>query len=98
MTSTIRVSEIKRRKGSKLKNFDGRPREGTRLREAYDRLRRGDVIAFRRSRDYHRQLTDFYGMEIERVEPGRYRLLGEWIGSEYIPVERLTVSLMETAQ
>lgn len=73
------------------------------LRQFYDDLRRGEIVVFGKNhnRSSH-QLRDFYGMEIvpAKTERGQIlgsRLLGEWIGSEYIPVERLTVSLMETA-
>lgn len=101
MTSTLSVSEHKRGHRHHAKNYDGKPREGSLLRQFYDDLRNGEVVAFSHNRRAKAQLADFYGMEFETVTDDRNRiigsrLLGEWIGSEYIPVERLTVSLVET--
>jgi hypothetical protein len=40
-----------------------------------------------------RQLTLSYGMEIEIPKRGTYRLLGEWDGPFFIPVERMEYDL-----
>lgn len=59
----------------------------------YDELRTGRVVNVygefggNGSRGVS-QLRDFYGMEIETVTGG-YRLVGEWDGPYYVPVERI---------
>lgn len=79
---------------------DGRPRPGTALREAYDSLRRGEIYYRNASRNVSYEiLRTFYGMELERVY-GRHgaakggccgvRLVGEWEGDVFVPVERMT--------
>lgn len=90
MTSTARVSEIKRGQAHHSKSGDGKPRLGTKLRHSYDALRRGEVVQIGKSR----QLQDFYGMDIQQVkgETGRVigsRLIGEWDGPYYVPIERI---------
>lgn len=95
MTSTLSVSEHKRGHRHHAKNHDGKPREGSRLRAQYDALRRGEIIT-RPSPN----LSAFYGMDLELVltDTGRIigsRLVGEWDGPYYIPVERIVSSLME---
>lgn len=83
-------------------NPGGKPREGTKLRQAYDALRRGEIVKIK---DYGNgianQLTLFYGMDLERVtRKGQWqgcvigtRLLGEWIGDEYVPIEHITAGI-----
>lgn len=92
MTSTVRVSDFRARGSGGKKNHDGKPRDGTRLRAAYDALRRGEVVVF----DYglsKAQLELFYGMEFcpDRNRDGRkgYRLTGEWEGPYFVPIERI---------
>jgi hypothetical protein len=104
MTSTLRVSEVKNGKSHGNKSSDGKPAEGTKIRAAYDALRRGETVSLRGSGCTVAQLRDFYGMELERVyntEGHRgligSRLVGEWDGPYYIPVERIVSSLMEPA-
>lgn len=99
MTSTVRVSEIKRGKSNCNKNFDGRPKEGTTLRLLYEAFRSGQVVSVRKefgesASRYISYLRDFYGMEIEPVkaDTGRIigsRLVGEWDGPYYVPIERI---------
>lgn len=101
MTTTQRVSDHKGTLSGAKKN-DGKPKPGTKLREAYDALRTGQVVSLRAifgdsaSRSSHSQLRDFYGMDIEPVrEGGRVigsRLVGEWDGPYYVPIERLTTT------
>jgi len=100
MTTTIRVSDIKKSQGSGGHPPGGMPREGTAIRNKYDALRRGDVVSLGRCGT---TLRDMYGMDIEAVRvsgkrgPGGSRLVGEWDGPYYIPVERIVTSLLETA-
>lgn len=97
----LRVSDHKRGKYYRAKSGDGKPAEGTLIRQVYDDLRRGEIVAFTKANSHvKRQLTDFYGMDIEAVrsETGASigsRLIGEWDGPYYIPVERIVSSLME---
>jgi hypothetical protein len=95
MTKVLSVSEIKR--GKVHSECDGKPKHGTKLREAYDRLRRGETVPLLRYGERAcTQLRDRYGMEIVSDYRGS-RLIGEWHGSEYVPVERIVVSLSEDA-
>ncbi len=97
MTAVTRVSDLKRGRVAR----QSIPTYGTLIRQFYDDLRRGEVVAFgRQHRTIRNSLTDFYGMDIEAVrsETGALigsRLLGEWDGPYYIPVERIVSSLME---
>ena len=97
MTAVTRVSDIKRGRIAR----QHAPTDGSLTRQFYDDLRRGEVVCFGRAhRNLKRQLEDFYGMEIEAVKTERgalvgSRLLGEWDGPYYIPVERIVSSLME---
>jgi hypothetical protein len=93
MTSTIRVSEIKNGSASAYKNSDGKPKSGTKLRRVYDALRRGEIVKLG---GYSTQLRDMYGMEIERVGKTGTRLLGEWDGPYYVPIERIVSEETET--
>lgn len=101
MTSTLSVSEHKRGRRHHSKTRDGKPREGTMIRQFYDDLRKGEIVSFGPEfSTFRRQLRDFYGMEIvsAKTDTGRIigsRLVGEWHGSDYIPVERIVVSLSE---
>lgn len=91
MTAVTRVSDIKR--GRSIRDTDGKPRTGSETRRVYENLRRGGIVKTLWANVEH--LSNFYGMDIERVEPGRYKLIGEWDGPYYIPVERIVSSLME---
>lgn len=91
MTAVRSVSEIKR--GAKNPAKSGAPRPGTRLRAMYDEFRTGRVVDV--SREFGTnglqsivQLRDFYGMDIESL-CGGYRLVGEWEGPYYVPIERI---------
>lgn len=98
MTAVTRVSDLKRGRVAR----QSIPTEGSLIRQFYDDLRRGEVVCFtHKNRNLKRQLSDFYGMEIEPVRTERgaligSRLVGEWDGPYYIPVERIVSSLMET--
>lgn len=89
----MRVSEHKRGRIDPSRNRDGKPRVGTKLRKAYDALRTGGIVTIGNS-GISVQLRDFYGMDIETVKShsGRVigsRLVGEWDGPYYVPVERI---------
>lgn len=86
MTATVRVSEIKNPGKHGTQNKDGKPRAGTPLREKYDRLRMGEIVRLGRSK---RQLIDFYGMDIVTDRSQGSRLVGEWDGPYYVPIERI---------
>lgn len=62
-----------------------KPREGSRLRSSYDRLRSGEVVRLGWMAE---QLTNMYGMELKRTDGGS-RLVGEWDGPYFVPVECL---------
>lgn len=93
LTAVRSVSEIKKNTTHHSKSNNGMPRSGSRMREMYDALRTGRVVNIYRefggnaSKSMY-QLRDFYGMEIEAVTGG-YRLVGEWDGPYYVPVERI---------
>ena len=95
MTTQTRVSDF-RGKPTARKNADGKPQEGTKLRDLYDRLRSGSVVAVGNGGAV-RQLVDFYGMELATVKEGRRivgkRLLGEWEGPYYVPIERIVAGM-----
>lgn len=92
MTTTLRVSQVKGRGAGGKFNEDGKPRPGTKLRSVYDALRRGEIIP---THGLSGQLRDFYGMELSKVyKPGAIgcvgsRLVGEWEGPYFVPVERI---------
>lgn len=97
MTATTRVSDIK---GTRVKgNRDGKPKPGTKLREVYDALRTGAVVNVnqfspaKNTSVYLAQLRDFYGMDIESVRNVGSRLLGEWEGPYYVPIERIVAGM-----
>ena len=95
MTATIRVSEIKNPSHRGSFSKDGKPREGTKLRQAYDALRRGEIVSLKGMGVKAHTLTDMYGMDIKGVHnEGRRglsgsRLVGEWDGPYYVPIERI---------
>jgi hypothetical protein len=83
-------------------NVSGKPREGTRLRAAYDALRRGEILNLSTPEfsGMRSQLQDFYGMDIISVPAERghgvylgSRLRGEWEGDEYVPIERIVAGV-----
>lgn len=102
MTRRLTVSDLK--SGTTHgKTRDGRPREGSKMRAAYDALRRGETI---KSKDYSpagrthttlfQQLRDVWGMDLERIgSNGGMRLKGEWDGPIYVPLERILQEDME---
>lgn len=59
------------------------PREGTTLRLFYDRLKSGHHV-HNAPGGVFEQLRNFYGMEIVRG-----RLIGEWDGPYFVPIERM---------
>lgn len=81
----------------------GAPREGTKLREAYDRLRQGETLrmsSFFGSASHagsaRMKLRDFYGLELKGVsgssgDRGTY-CVGEWDGPYFVPIERIIQS------
>jgi|SRR5882724_8899568 len=72
------------------------PREGTHLREVYDLFQSSKGVPIEWSPGnrgkYIMDLTDFYGLDIRRLQSGnsrsgrksQYVLAGEWIGRVYI--------------
>lgn len=76
----------------------GRPTPGTKLREHYDALRRGERIHISHGQNYHAQLRNRYGMELRSKRgPGGYtELIGEWDGGVFLTLDRiLEISLEE---
>lgn len=80
------VSQIKR---GNYDRFAKLPREGSRLREAYDFFvsSRGIPVAVLLS-TYPRttidNLRDYYGLDIRCIESGKWVLAGEWFGKHYV--------------
>ena len=69
------------------------PTEGSRLRALYDAFSASPGLPIPVRTHYKcdqsrnaaiEQLRNFYGMHITRSGPGRYCLIGEWRGNEYI--------------
>lgn len=65
------------------------PAAGTHTRAIYDVFMRqkGKPIAFTPGkRDYEvmDRLRDFYGLDIRRVDKGKWVLAGEWFASKYV--------------
>ena len=96
MTRVLTVSDLKNGKPHG-RTGDGKPRPGSRMREAYDALRRGETV---NSKDYsppgrhhttlYNQLRDIWGMVLERVGSHEgMRLVGEWEGPYFVPIERI---------
>lgn len=77
---------------TKTGHFRGQlvPREGTRIRQVYDRLmaERGKPVATSFAGDANqsrlRQLRDFYGLDIRCLRPGLWVVAGEWFGRTYV--------------
>lgn len=97
MTAVTSISAMKGKKqGAASRNSDGKPKPGTLLRQKYDELRAGGVVAIGNA-GYKNQLSDFYGMELAVVTEGRKkigcRLLGEWEGPYYVPIERIVAGM-----
>ena len=89
MTRVITVSQMQ---GVKRAPRHEIPREGSALRELYDRLRRGEVIvttAF--PRGVVENLRNTYGMEIAKAFKGQPGLIlkGEWIGPYFVSLEQI---------
>lgn len=91
MTRRLTVSDLKDGR-SHCKTGDGKPKPGTVSRAMYDALRRGERV---KPRDYSKnhsiveQLTNIYGMELEAGGRDGYRLVGEWEGPYFVPLERI---------
>lgn len=97
MTAVTSISALKGKKqGQRSRNSDGKPKPGTVLRQKYDELRAGGVVAMGNA-GYKDQLSNFYGMDIAVVTEGRKkigcRLIGEWEGSYYVPIERIVAGM-----
>ena len=65
------------------------PKEGTALRKTYDKFQRkkGKVIKAKFSSGTYCELEalkNFYGLDIRRIENGKWCLVGEWFGKEYV--------------
>lgn len=73
----------------KGKNVSGGdiPKQGTKLREVYDALRRGEHVINQYAEI--NQLQNFYGMVTESTGRRGHYLLGEWEGTYYVPLERI---------
>jgi hypothetical protein len=96
------VSEILGRRGNVAK-VGGKPKEGSALRQVYDRFRRGETLTCNDGRKPHNwramltQLEDFYGMEFDKVAGTRGRnatvasftLRGEWCGPYFVPLSHI---------
>lgn len=69
------------------------PREGSKLRRLYDALRSGQEV--RQGVDFNQRsfvdLRDYYGVELEtkRGRRGYTRMVGEWDGDFFVPIERI---------
>lgn len=65
------------------------PRPGTKLRAVYDALRRGEIVRHRC--DQIAKLRLWYGLETcsQRGRGGGVRLVGEWVGQEFVPLEAI---------
>lgn len=62
------------------------PREGTKLREAYDLFvaNKGKPVSFkRRTNRLIDDLIDYYGLDIRCIRNGQWVLAGEWFGRSY---------------
>lgn len=97
MTAVTSISAMKGKKqGAGYRNSDGKPKTGTVLRQKYDELRAGGIVAIG-STGYKNQLSDFYGMDIVPALEGNKvvgsRLLGEWEGPYYVPIERIVAGM-----
>lgn len=81
------------RAGLDRTNKRNEPREGTKLRELWDLFlahkgeavevtfsNRGSALNRRKLDD----LTDYYGFDVKRLGPGRWMLVGRWIGHDYV--------------
>lgn len=71
------------------------PKQGSNIRRLYDALLSGEPVSAKRICGAGRalkDLKDYYSCEIvTKVGPyGGSRLLGRWIGNDFVPVERLT--------
>ena len=74
---------------------DGRPEPGTRVREVYDSLRRGEVLLLQKG-GLLTHLRDDYGMDIRSLGYHKgYKLIGEWEGGTFVPLERIFQEDME---
>jgi hypothetical protein len=87
MTRAVSVDTIKRGGKPRIRPSDA-PCEGTKIRAYYDALRSGESVMM--AGMFVPRLRDDFNMEI--VSAGRnkgYRLIGEWIGQEFVTVDRL---------
>lgn len=72
------------------------PKEGTKLRQAYDLLRTGGVFKMAElfgNKNYSRgiaDLVDYYGVEVELVPLRKgYRMVGEWDGPTFVTIDQI---------
>lgn len=92
--SVLSVAQIKRGYTAGSKTVTHAPREGSKLRQFYDLLMTGQsvkargVISSKQKASYVSQLTNFYGLEIERDGYGSLKLKGRWDGPYFVPIER----------
>lgn len=90
MTRQLTVSQMK---GTGGPTGNGRPRENSRLRLIYDLLRRGETFHQKNQMDSFRvkTLVNDYGMVLDTKRgPGGYiRLIGEYEGPYFVPIERI---------
>jgi hypothetical protein len=92
MTRQLPASAFLRKRAGGKMNADGRPKPGTRLREIYDALRRGEDLHVKKNDGQaFIKLRDEYGMEFEsRKGPHGYiRLIGEWEGETFVRLEQI---------
>jgi hypothetical protein len=85
-TSAAQMKGTKR--GVKFNN--GKPREGSRMRELYDLFynNKGKIVDFcatdTNGASRLSYLTDIYGLDIRRIRKNKWCLVGEWFGKVYV--------------
>lgn len=80
-------------KGQRSPNARLAPKEGSKLRRAFDLLMANKGVpidvaltCFEGKRNLHRvvdDLQDYYGLDIRMLQPGKWVLAGEWFGKNY---------------
>lgn len=91
MTRVATVSSLKTGRLHNRTNPDGKPGQGTVLRDMYDALRRGEIVSAQRTAGkLLEQLRNNYGMELMSAGHRKgLKLVGEWEGSVFVPIERI---------
>lgn len=99
MTRQLSAHSLKKNTTGGFKNDQGRPTKGTKLREIYDSLRRGETFHYPVVDGVHQtnyaymisRLRNEYGMELEskRGAGGYIRLIGEWEGPVFVRLEAM---------